>query len=233
MIQKRLSKTKKHKKPFRGKPVTIFREDRTGDLTITVYPRALHPITLFCIRWFSLGMAVAALALGGYTLMIDPYPTWAEALGMLIISCLTYPFLRFGLAMVLQWQAPVRFSKDRISIRRFLFWKHFERRHPHSFTLFEHDKSQDERDKLAFRNNKSPRRFWFLRRRAYFGESYHVCLDYFGERQDIITVHGIKKARKIHARLMACDEVIEGHTHGDGGVVLSPETDWSTAVGTV
>ena len=233
MIEQLTPSPRNDKVPFRGKPVTKFRLDRAGDLTVTVNARALHPFVLKLIRWTAVTGSALTLGIGCYGLAVNPYPTWGDAAAVPAITAFTYPALRYSLGYLLQFRTPVRITKDEVSFKRFLFWKTFERRHPHSFVLLRHDDTNAEKERIAFRNSKKPRKFWFLRRRTYYDDSYHVCLEYFGERQDIITVYGFKKAQKIHARLMACDDVVEGHAHGDGGVVLSPETDWRNTTGLV
>ena len=226
-------KAQTRKPPFRGKPATRFGEDDSGNLTITVHARALHPLMLRFIRWISLAAALGALVLAAMGLYDHPQPSAEDVAWALGGVLLTYPVLRYSLAALLKFRKVIRFTPEAISIKKGFGWDRYERRHPHSFTLYQHDDAEEEQQKLAFRNSRNPPRFWFLRPNAYYDVAFHICLDYFGERQDIMTVYGVEPASKIHARLMACDDVMEGETQGDGGVTLTPDRDWDGALGRI
>jgi len=219
--------------PFRGRPRTVLRKTDNDEIIITVDVFALHPWMLKCIRWTGIGCTAATIGLTGYGLAINSDPTWLNVLAAVGISALTYPTWRYGLGYLFQFHVPVRFTPNQISFKRWFTWKHFERRHPHSFVVRFHDKQPKEKDRIDFLNKKRLARFWWFRRQPVFGDSYHIVLEYFGERQDVITVYGAKTADKIQARLKACDDIIEAETHGDGGITLSPEKDWGAAVGTI
>lgn len=225
------SKPDKPKVPFRGKPKTIMSKDKDGETVITVHVHALHPWMLKGIRWFALGSTAAMLGLGCYGLFINPSPDWVDAARAGAFTALTYPTLRYGLPYFMKFHVPVRYSPEKISFKRWFRWQHFERRHPHSFVVRVHDKVADEQERMSYLNNNRPRKLWWFRRKPVFADSYHIILENFGERQDVITVYGAKVAEKIHARLKACDDIIEAETNGDGGITLSPEKDWGAAVG--
>ena len=100
-----------------------------------------------------------------------------------------------------------------------------------ALVLHGHDKTEKEKDRHALLDRKHPPRWCSLPRHKYYGNSFHVVLECFGERHDILTVYGLKKATAIHARLKACDAVMDGIGFSDSGVALTPGSDWNVDAG--
>ena len=219
------------KSPFRGFPRTGVTVGANGETCITVKAHALTPARARLSFFGGVIAGTALFASGTYDLAADGLLT-IEAFGKLIVATTAaFPVSWFGLRQIVKKCAIVTFTPARIRVRTAFRLRSFERSHPHGFVLLPHDKADKERDRHAFLDRKRPPKWWSWNRKKYYGESFHVVFQCFGERHDVLTVYGRKKAEAIHARLQACDAVMNGVDFGDSGVSLSPHTDWRVEAG--
>tara|TARA_R110002110_G_scaffold257206_2_gene473146 strand:+ start:3519 stop:4226 length:708 start_codon:yes stop_codon:yes gene_type:complete len=217
--------------PFKGGPSTKFKRDKKGEPQLSVSASALTPFGTRIVNWASGCAGIAALSGGFYTMAMESNFT-GDALGtVLAFAASSVPVTWLTLKQVLKSSATVVFTATHIEIRKFMGGRRFERAYPHAFVLLPHDKTATEKERHAFLDRKRPPQWWSLQRKKYYGKSYHVVLTHLGERYDVLTVYGQKKAVKIQARLQACDVVMNGVDFSDGGIALSPETDWATDAG--
>jgi len=217
--------------PFRGGPLTRTFTGRNGEPEIAVQARALTPLRARLTHYAGIGAGVAMSGICACDLALGGPVSLEGFAGLLGLTAAAYPVARFGLRQLVMTGARVTFAPDRITVSHTLKSRRFERSHPHGFVLLPHDKADKERDRHAFLDRKYPPKWWSWKRKKYYGESFHVVLECFGERHDILTVFGGKKAAAIQARLKACDAVMDGIGFSDSGVALSPGSDWNVDAG--
>jgi len=213
---------------FKGGPSTRVAD---GDQRIIVHARALTPLRARLAAYATPLTGAALFLYGGFDLIDRNAIDLSNMIEVGVIAGIAIPVTWFGLRRLLQTGRVIVFTPEQIAIRGFLGWRHFDRARPHGFVLLPHDKSEKERERHEFLDRKRPPKWWSLKRRKYCGESRHVALEFLGERHDILTVHGRKKAAAIQARLQACDAVMDGMGTGDSGVSLSPDGDWGAEAG--
>ena len=217
--------------PFKGGPSTKFKRDKNGEPQITVFASALTPLRARIINWVSGATGLAALSGGFYAMAMEGSFTSDGLVTVLASAAFSVPITWLGLRRVLKSNATVIFTATDIEVRKLIGGRQFKRAYPHAFSLLPHDKTAIEKERHAFLDRKRPPKWWSLQRKKYYGKSYHVVLTYLGERYDILTVYGRKNGVKIQARLQACGVVMNGVDFSDGGIALSPETDWATDAG--
>lgn len=217
--------------PFRGFPKTWITVGPDGRMTAKVAPTASTPLRARLSLYGGIATGLTMFGAGTVSLIGDGTLN-LEAVGTLFVSaCFTGPAAWYGLYQLSKKRVVVTLTPERIHVRKTFASRSFERSHPHGFALLWHDKAEKEQDRHAFLERKRPPKWWSWRRKKYYGDSYHVVLQCFGERYDILTVYGRKRAEKIHARLQACDTVAHGAEFGDSGVSLSPDADWGVEAG--
>ncbi|NKB56924.1 MAG: hypothetical protein GKS00_11365 [Alphaproteobacteria bacterium] len=224
-------KTGRVPSPFKGGPPTIVTTDNNGTTNITVQLHAVTPLRAKLSLYAALVSGAALLAFGTQSLIIDGSFSALAFAKLGGASVLTVPLALLALRQLLKRSATVRFTPNRITVHKILGARFFERAHPHSFVLLPHDKAEKEQDRHAFLDRKRPPKWWSLKRKKYYSTSFHVVLECFGERHDILTVYGRKKATAFQARLQACDAVMDGADFGDSGISLSPDADWNVEAG--
>lgn len=217
--------------PFRGFPTTRVTIDPNGATRIAVHACALTPLRARLSLYAGGATGTVLLFAGTYGLIVDGAFALAEFGKLALVSVGAFPATWWGLRYLVRKAATVTFTAEHIHVRRTFRARRFERAHPHGFVLLPHDKADKERDRHAFLDRKRPPKWWSWNRRKYYADSFHVVLHCFGERHDILTVYGRKKAEKIHARLQACDAVMDGRDFGDSGVSLTPDADWGVEAG--
>ncbi len=217
--------------PFRGRPSTKITVDSSGHTRIVVHLRALTPLRARLSLYTAIVASTALFLSGTYGMAVDGHLTAIAFAKLTGISIVSFPASWMALRQLLKRNATVHFTADRITVQKPFGKRIFERSHPHGFVLLPHDKAEKEQDRHAFLDRKRPPKPWSWNRKKYYGTSFHVVLECFGERYDILTVYGLKKATAFQARLQACDAVMDGADFGDSGVSLSPDTDWRVEAG--
>lgn len=221
----------KTRSPFAGKPYTTVKNGPDGPEEIIVTLAALTPVrkrAVDALRW---GGGAAAGAFTLYTVSEVSYPPdWAWALPVPAFG-LGAVGTHFSLGELFKKQRRVRFTPDTFSIETLLGWKSFDRQLPHSFTIIEHDKAKREQQRHELARQKAQAKGSAVGKRPYYGESFHLCFEYLGQRNDILTIHGRKTAQQFLARLKAIDEVLDGNRFGRHGTSLRPDDEWSPQPG--
>lgn len=217
--------------PFRGRPPTKVTVDSSGKTRITVQLGALTPLRARLSLYTAMVASAALFLSGAYGMAFDGTFTVLAFAKLTAISIVSFPVSWMALRQLIKRTVSVNFTASSITVRKPFGRRIVERAHPHSFVLLPHDKAEKEQDRHAFLDRKHPPKWWSWNRRKYYGDSFHVALECFGERYDILTVHGLKKATAFQARLQACDAVMDGADFGDNGVSLSPDTDWRVEAG--
>jgi len=75
-----------------------------------------------------------------------------------------------------------------------------------------------EKDSHEFETRRAQASGEVIRKTSYYGESFHITLEYVGHRNDLLTVFGPKDALAILARLTACDEVLSARSKTGAGL---------------
>lgn len=217
--------------PFKGWPPTKVVREKDGVLAYRVYADALTPLRARIANYVAAASGATMVALGLYGMWQSGNFDLETLCDVGVISVTNVLIMRLGLGHILKRGVRVIFSEEKIVIRSTYSERSFERAYPHAFALLPHDKAAQEKERHAFLERKRPPKWWSLQRKKYYGKSYHVVLTHLGERHDILSVYGHKRAARIQARLQACDAVVSGGDFGDSGVALSPEKDWATNAG--
>lgn len=217
--------------PFKGGPTTNIKRCKDGEPKIAVSIDALTPLRARIANWTAGSAGIAGVGGGLYAIFTEGTYT-GEAFGTVsALAIAAIPVTRLALGFLLKSKSHVTFSATHIEVTKLTGTRRFERAHPHAFALLTHDKTKGEEERHAFLDRKRPPQWWSLQRKKYYGKSFHVVLTYLGERHDILTVYGRKRATKIQSRLQACDVVMSGIDFGNSGTALSPERDWATDAG--
>lgn len=218
--------------PIKGWPKTRERTDRKGRTTITVTPRVLNPFTAK-VSDYGAAMFTGALM---FQLASDVAAQGGH-LGVMAFAFATgglaYPVLKPILRFVLKSKVHIRFTKDQFMVRRFGWWRRYDRHQPHSFAAIPHDKAEQEKLELAEQAHKHRMKGKFFKPTKYYADSSHVIFQYHGQRVDVVTVMGVKDATAVLTRLQAVDRLIDGNATGNGGINTTPEGEWTTQPGEI
>lgn len=215
--------------PWEGYPRTRARVDAHGRRMFTIKPRALTPLRAQLAdglaQLLALGTTVA-----GYAYLIrmpDAPPDWVW-LVPLAFAPVTLPPLRLTFKQFLKRSFRIDVTHDAVKLRTWWGgWKSFQRTLPHKVSVLEHDQAQLERQfedlkRVRAQQRGEPAKF----PKQYYGHSFHIALDYVGQRYDLLTVFDQKHASAIAARIRACGQLLDGDAgHGDG-VADDPSRHW-------
>ncbi len=208
--------------PFDGWPRTVHELD--GGLSVHVdalTPEGMKQADAIgtLVMFLLLGIGVLTMQTGRWCLI--PFGS-AFILPLLVSACL-YRALRA--------QRQVKFTPTEFKVLGKRGWYSFDRTIEHSFVMLEHDKAQREREGEAMRARRDQSKGQFTTYKRYYSESFHIALNYYGQRHDIVTVIGEQDARAIAARFQACDRFMDNQAKmGDRGV-LAPQDQWDTQSG--
>ncbi len=222
--------------PLDGGPRTRRGRDPDGIAVLTVRLRALTPRRAKVIDRATLFLAIYLCLEGLANLLwqslVSPiFPTgWQWLFGLLGPFLILIP-ARMPLGWLFSKRVSVMVTPEVIEIRGLWRSRRFDRHAPHDFALIPHDRTQREKESLQFWERRLLRAWWMLPQRRYYAESFHVSLTYLGQRNDVITVYGRKRAQVIQARLRACDEIMSAESGQSGGVAMRPQEEWPSQPG--
>lgn len=217
--------------PFDGGPSTTVRTYPDGSKEYIVRIRALTPFRkklADTTRWGVGGVAALASCL---PLVASHEPSlwfWAIPLPAFFIGTMMGHYL---IQRLLRKKTVVHITKDRFAFSTFLGWRRFDREAPHALTLIPHDDAEDEQERHSMAVQQARMNGVVLRKAKYYGDSYHLCFDYIGQRHDIATIFGRKKAVACLTRLKAIDETVDGGARTGNGTALTPTDQWSRQPG--
>ena len=222
--------------PLDGGPRTQRGRDRDGNTVLTVRLRALTPWRAKYIDRGTLVLAIY-LSLEGlanllWQSLVSPvFPTgWQWLFGVFGPFLVLVPF-RIPLGWLWAKRATVMITPEVIEIRSLWRSRRFDRQAPHDFALIPHDWTQREKESLQFWERRFLRAWWMLPQRRYYADSFHLSLNYLGQRNDVLTVFGRKRALVLQARLKACDEIMSAQSGQSGGVATRPQEEWPSQPG--
>jgi hypothetical protein len=223
----------KVRSPFAGKPVTRQIADRNGAPAFDVQPCVLTPVRAIAASWLSGLGVVAGFGFGLVGLATAPNPD-----GGMLTAAIAVPvvggFALYGaLRVLLRKRSRLMLTLDQFSVETMFGWKHYDRLLPHRFALLQHDWAQAEQENAEFQAAQAQMRGKLIRKPRWYANSFHVSFDYIGQRNDILTVYGQKKAMAILTRLNACDNVLDALARRGQGTPLTPEDEWGDQPGAI
>jgi hypothetical protein len=217
--------------PFDGKPRTREETDENGNLAYRVTARALSPRAAKIAD--NLGETTTAgliLLIGGYILEHDLPPTallFAAALWFL------HPVFEKLWREALKRTVEIVVTADQFRFRRGMRWITINRVLRDRFALVHHDLARLEHDQHELEVLKAQKRGKIVQPKRYYQDSYHLCYELIGQRNDIIDIYGRPDAQAVLARLRAIDDVINGRAAWGNGTVTRPGDQWVKQPGVV
>ncbi|HKJ74229.1 MAG TPA: hypothetical protein VKA19_08955 [Alphaproteobacteria bacterium] len=218
--------------PFKGRPATWEHRDKDGrPAAFTIAPRELTPWRAKIADFLAAPTAFGIVAMNiSYLEGIGNDSDWVLAAAILL-PLLAIPVLRGAWRYLLRKQVRILLTPEQVKVDGWLGWRCYDRTLPHSFALLAHDRTRAEQDAIEFEMRQAQARGQVIRKTRYFGESYHVHLQYLGQRVDLMTVFGQKPARALVERLNACDGIMDRRAGLGDGVTLDPSDEWGDAPG--
>jgi hypothetical protein len=219
------------RRPFDGKPKTREETDENGNPAFRVIVRALTPRAAKIAD--NLGETTTAgliLLIGGYILEHDLPPTallFAAAIWFL------HPLFEKLWREALKRNVEMLLTADRFCFRRGMRWTTINRVLRDRFALVVHDLARPERDRHELEVAKAQKRGKIVQPKRYFGESYHLCYELIGQRNDITEIYGGPEARAVLTRLRAIDEVLNSCARRGNGTAIRPGDQWVEQPGAI
>jgi hypothetical protein len=210
--------------PFDGKPRTLEETDENGNLCFRVTPRVLTPLRARIAD--NLGETTAAagvLLIGLYILDHNLPPTALLFAGAIWFA---HPLCEKLWREVLKRPVEILVTADEFRFRRWMRWIVIDRDLQHRFALVLHDLARQERDRHELEAAKAQKRGKIVQPRRYYQDSYHLCYELLGQRNDITEICGRPDAQAVLARLRAIDEVITARARRGNGTAIRPGDQW-------
>lgn len=213
------------KQPFEGEPETREVSTADGQTEYHITVKELTPLrarladaadVLFCL--YMAGLIIAML-------LNEPNKDLAVWLTAALIAGFSHK-ARPGLRDSFRKKTRLRLNAEHIAVWQSGGWVCFDRKLPHRFGILQHDYAPMEKLKVEFDRQKAAMKRKVLFRKPYYGDSFIVCLEYLGQRHDLVTVYGRKEASAVVARLQACDEIIESRLRQGRGAAIDPADQW-------
>lgn len=215
--------------PFDGFPTTYEKHDGEGQfVSATVVVSAIGPSGKFSankLRWivgaaFASGSAVALFNAPEF----DPAELLLPPLYFLSGTVAGH----FGLAQLLKSRKRFRFTRDTFAARGVGGrWTVYDRHQPHRFVLREHSWAKYEERWIEFFRARASAKGRGTLMRPYFGESYHLCIEFGRQPIKLATIYGKTKADRALGRFVALDEAFDATVIGRSGIASKPEDQWS------
>lgn len=220
------------KSPYETWPPAKRSIRKDGKQKVRVQPRYLTPRMAKCADWLSIASVPPVLAAAGYGATLVDAEAPAVAYGVLATApALTFLVARFGLYDLLKASQTVVFTPDEIVVEGLFGNAHYDLKLGHKFVLYPHKNAKREEEKITHRARQQKQRWWRLAPKRYFGESWHVALEYMGQRVDLMTVYKRSKAQAICAKLNLCSGGLESAGDVAPDDALTPRADWTPQSG--
>ena len=198
-----------HISPLAGKPRTRVRENAAGAAGFHITPRVLTPFRAKAADNLHLWLCVLWLMFCAVACATNPKPLlWAlgESAAMFVVA---YFLLRIVIVWAFRAKTEIRLDADAVKVRRWLWWRSFERSQVCGFALLQHDAAEDERLQHEFEKQEAAQKGKVAKPTPYYLRSFHVVMVYAGQRVDLLSVYGQKEASAIVARLQLCNQKLD------------------------
>ena len=217
--------------PFDGKPETHEVADENGNPEFHLSARVLTPLRAKAADALGNAAAATATVVGLlYVMNNDPSVIALACAGS--IWFLRPVFQRLG-REALKRHVRMLVTREEFRFRTWSGWVAFDRALQHRFALVLHDRARWERDQHELESQKAQQRRKIVQPRRYYQESYHLCYELLGQRNDITEIFGRPEAQAVLTRLRAIDEVINARAKRGDGTALNPGDQWVEQPGAI
>ncbi|MDE3767584.1 hypothetical protein [Sinorhizobium meliloti] len=220
------------KSPFEGEPQTSQIEDDNGKPAFVIRARELTANRARLADGLSILSILCCWAFGADKYMQEPLGSVQIAM-FAVIPVLLLPLWRKLWRWDNKKETQIVLSETALAFRTGKHWNQFDRQLPHRFVLLPHDKAQAERDQNEYDQKKASFSGKAIMPVRYYGNSFIVCFEYLGQRNDILEVFGPKEAQAILTRLNACDSVMDAQSKKGSGTTFDPSDEWSDQPGDI
>lgn len=195
----------KAQNPFSGRPRTIEMVDESGT---PVYIVKVHELTPERAKFRDRLLYFSKIALAilyVYLIFASNSPTtWPQLFGTLIFCCAFYLTIVFLAWLLLPKGTRIVITKEYVSHRRFLRWKHYDRIEVNDFAAVPDDRAREEQIHIAYAEKKDQKRNKIIKRNIYYGKSFNIVFMHGGQRVPLLTVYGEAATHRIVSRLQLC-----------------------------
>lgn len=152
-------------------------------------------------------------------------------LGSIIVLSLSYPvFIKMALAG--QYRKGIfEFTADTFRVWTGRQWLAYDRTLKHRFVMMPHDRAREEEEERELQRANAQKQGRAVNPKRYYSDSYHIILQYMGQRHDLMTVYDKKRASAVLARLKVCDEVMDNALKMGEGEAMAPHDQWDNQPG--
>lgn len=217
--------------PFEGEPHTRQDVADDGGIEFTITASTITPDRAEFADALCWGLMLFAIVMACINITQSrdaDMVTWAFGIGGPIVA--RYWF-ESSVRDLFRGKTEFWMSRDYFAIKRGGEWESYDRRLSLRFALVPHDKAVEEKRRLDHEQQRAAMNRQAVYNKPYFGDSYIVVAEYFGQRHDLLAVYGRKEAMAIVARLQACNEIIEAAERHGRGVSTAPDTQWGDQPG--
>lgn len=214
--------------PLEGPPLTVETANGAGEPVISVYVSA---VGTWCAKWsdrIGIVAGFGSVVSAAVTSFSQPSLGAEQAAIVAGAGPAGWAASRYLLRQVFRSRASVVFTTDEITVRRLLRrTRVFNRNVTHSFARIQHDKREVEARRIGWLETNFGKKWFNLPYKPYCGRSEHVALIYLNQRHDIITICHDRQPERIHARLLAASDIMDGYANRGGGQAMRPSDDWT------
>jgi hypothetical protein len=216
---------------FDGKPKTWKETDESGNVAFRVVARVLTPARAKLADRLGETTAAALILLAGLYILDHDFPPTALLFAAAI--WFLHPLFEKAWREAVKRTVEMVVTADQFRFRRWLRWIAIDRTLPHSLSLRIHDLARQEHDRHQFEVLKAQQRKKIVQPKRYYSESYHLCYELLGQRNDITEICGLPDAQAVLMRLRAIDGVINARTRRGDGTAIRPGDQWVEQPGAI
>jgi hypothetical protein len=219
------------RRPFDGNPKTREETDDSGNLAFRVNARVLTPTRAKVADKLGEITAVVLMVLSGLCILDHDVPPTALLFAAAI--WFLHPLFEKAWREAIKRNVEMLVTEDQFRFRRWMRWISIDRVLPHRFALVVHDLARQERDKHELETLKAQKRGKIVQPRRYHQDSYHLCYELLGQRNDIAEIWGRPDAQAVLMRLRAIDDVINARARRGDGTAIRPGDQWVEQPGAI
>jgi hypothetical protein len=217
--------------PFDGKPRTIEETDDNGNPAFRVIARVQTPLRAKLADKLGETTTAALILLAGLLILNHDWPPTALLFAASI--WFLHPLFEKAWREAIKRNVEMVVAADQFSFRRWMRWISIDRVLPHRFALVVHDLARQERDKHELEALKAQKSGKIVQPRRYYQDSYHLCYELLGQRNDITEICGRPDAQAVLMRLRAIDDAINARARRSDGTAIRPGDQWVEQPGAI
>ena len=205
--------------------------DENGNLAFRVIARVLTPARAKIADNLGETTTAALILLTGLYILDHDIPP--DALLFAASIWFLHPLFEKAWREALKRNVEMVVTADEFRFRRWIRWVVIDRDLQHRFALVVHDLARRERDKHELEVLKAQQRSKIVQPRRYYQDSYHLCYELLGQRNDITEIYGRPEAQAVLMRLRAIDDVINARARRGDGTAIRPGDQWVEQPGAI